>query len=326
MPEASNSKSLFRVVMVKICQRLPLISLLLPAVLALSGSATLAASYDGFRWFQVEISIFSNEYPEYRNAELWSPASLNLSYPQRSREFARLADFFQVENFEQRVLGITGSEEFSTELIEGIAEPGTESLPPETGPFPHRPAADLRLPDFERDPYLLLPRELSNFQTTNARLESSANNRLLFTGLWRQPVVGTGSATALIVRGGRQYGEHFELEGNLTIRFNQNEDRVVIDTDLWLTEFTAPGTGDSRWQLPPAPPGRPATETANGINAFGISRIIQMRQSRDMRSNEFHYLDHPALGLVISVQPYDLPPPLSLPAPLAADPPQSVDQ
>jgi hypothetical protein len=26
-----------------------------------------------------------------------------------------------------------------------------------------------------------------------------------------------------------------------------------------------------------------------------------------MRSNEFHYLDHPALGLVVTVFPYDVP-------------------
>jgi hypothetical protein len=26
-----------------------------------------------------------------------------------------------------------------------------------------------------------------------------------------------------------------------------------------------------------------------------------------MRSNEFHYLDHPALGIVIMVEPYQVP-------------------
>ena len=34
-----------------------------------------------------------------------------------------------------------------------------------------------------------------------------------------------------------------------------------------------------------------------------------MDQSREMRSNEFHYLDHPALGIVIQVEPYELPAP-----------------
>ena len=33
-----------------------------------------------------------------------------------------------------------------------------------------------------------------------------------------------------------------------------------------------------------------------------------MQQDRDMRSNEFHYLDHPALGVVILVKPYEKPP------------------
>jgi len=33
-----------------------------------------------------------------------------------------------------------------------------------------------------------------------------------------------------------------------------------------------------------------------------------MIQSRDMRSNEFHYLDHPAVGIVVLVKPYTPPP------------------
>ena len=36
-----------------------------------------------------------------------------------------------------------------------------------------------------------------------------------------------------------------------------------------------------------------------------------MQQTRDMRSREFHYLDHPALGLVILVEPYEIPDPIS---------------
>ena len=312
--------------MVRIFKQLPLIVSLLPAALALSGPAKAAASYDGFRWFQVEVSIFSNEYPEYRNAELWSPEGLDLSYPRRSREFSSIAGFFQIDNFAQRVLGIASSEQFSEVEVqaESTADSGTETPVPEVGPFQRQSAPSLRLPDFARDPYLLLPRELSDFQTTNARLESSASNRLLFTGLWRQPVVGTANATALLVRGGRQYGDRYELEGSLTIRFNQNEDRVVVDTDLWLTEFTAPGSGDGQWQLPSLPQGRLTTASESGSIEFGISRIVQMRQSRGMRSDEFHYLDHPALGLVISVQPYDLPPPLTL-SPLADDELESDD-
>jgi hypothetical protein len=32
-----------------------------------------------------------------------------------------------------------------------------------------------------------------------------------------------------------------------------------------------------------------------------------MLQDRAMRSNEFHYMDHPALGIVVQVEQYELP-------------------
>ncbi len=299
-----------------------LILLTVVTALAVSVPAGAAVAPDGFRWFQVEISIFTNEFPEYRNAEFWSPERLELAYPRRTREFDRLADFLQIEELEQRVYGDLNRDPAGTPVApaESLEVPGQqpEPPPPLTGPFPRRADGGLRLPDFERDSYLLLPTGLSDFQTTNARLERSPNNRLLFTGLWRQPVVATDDATALVVRGGREFGGRHELEGSVTVRFNQNEDRVVIDADLWLIEFTSPGTGDPAWKMPPLPPGPDrASGGAAGID-FGINRIVQMRQSRDMRSNEFHYLDHPALGLVISVHPYDPPPPAMLEVPVEA--------
>jgi hypothetical protein len=30
--------------------------------------------------------------------------------------------------------------------------------------------------------------------------------------------------------------------------------------------------------------------------------------TRELRSNEFHYLDHPAVGVLVQIQPYTVPP------------------
>jgi len=277
-----------------------------------------AASYDGFRWFHVEISIFSNEYPEYRNAELWSPERLELGYPDGAREFTQVADFLHLEDFDQRVLGALPDQQLEIADPQQLEDQPLEELTPATpvGPFPAKLLADLRLPDLERDSFLLLPPSLSDFQTTNSRLDRSPTNRVLFHGVWRQPVVQPDDASPLIIRGGRQFGAHHELEGTITIRFNAAEDRVVIDTNLWLTDFSNSNTSDPAWELPEQP-GTSSGNSNEGIiesssAGFGINRIVQMQQSRDMRSTEFHYLDHPAMGLVISVLPYDLPLPVSL--------------
>jgi hypothetical protein len=279
-------------------------SRLLLVLIACSGAfgSLFAASYDGNRWFQVEVTIFSNDFAGLNRPESISAERLRLAYPEKIRKFAELADFYAIEGLTDKL----DPESAGTEVArENEIDPVLAMA--RVGPFPRMPSGNLKLPDPDRDPYLLLPLQLSDFQTTNTRLNNSPANSVLFHGVWRQPVLSPTNAEALLIRGGQQYGERHELEGSLTIRFNANEDRVVIDTDLWLSEFTRSQI-DSQWQLPPQPEG--STSSGNSIE-YKIQRISQMRQSRDMRSTEFHYLDHPAIGLVITVLPYDLPVPAS---------------
>ena len=273
-------------------------------------TASAAASYDGYRWFQIEVSIFSNDFPEYRNSEFWSPDRLKLAYPQNSRELAEFSDFFQIEDFESIMFDVSPLESTTTDNDDPLAR--QQLAISQVGPFPAKPAGNMHLPDLDRESYLLLPGSLSDFQTTNERLERSPDNRLLFHGAWRQPVVGQNRATAIKIKGGNQYGQHHELEGSITLRFNESEDRVVIDTDLWLSEFTR-DTVSQTWLLPltRTPSANfnaaPQDSSSQQISSYNISRIVQMQQSRDMRSTEFHYLDHPSMALVVTVLPYDLP-------------------
>ena len=107
--------------------------LLLSLTLLFAATKAAAASYDGFRWFQVEISIFSNEYPEYRDAELWSPERLALEYPEGSREFKQLADFLRLDNFSERVSGnLLGDqlEGTDSEVVSDQAEPAIDPVGP----------------------------------------------------------------------------------------------------------------------------------------------------------------------------------------------------
>jgi len=62
------------------------------------------------------------------------------------------------------------------------------------------------------------------------------------------------------------------------------------------------------------------TVTVNESAAFTPRIVYHLHQSREMRSNEFHYVDHPALGLVVTVFPYEVPPlPESTPDPDEAE-------
>jgi len=276
------------------------------------GSASLAQ--DGARWFQIEVSIFSNESPADRLEERWQADRTLLAYPENLRRLDQLSDLLLLEELKLPV-----DDSSVEDVVAPVAEPNLQQITRELilamGPKPLRLAqADkpFRFYDLARDAYLNLPPSASDFQQTNQALRRSADHRLLFHGLWRQPVLAPADASPIYISGGLQYGGQHELQGSITIRFNDNADRVVIDADLWLAEFRLVPTADNDWKLPPLPTGSRIqidSLPADGPTLdYTVTRVFQFKQSRDMRSREFHYLDHPAMGLVILVEPYELPP------------------
>lgn len=293
-------------------------------------------SQEDQRWFQIELSVFSNEREADRNEELLSAERTRLDYPARLNRLQTLIDLLMIpelldsgsetsEDDSETLMTEDGGTELST--AEVAAEPSATEIRAEiiatTGPFPPDGGDTYSFPDFERDAFVQLPAEDSDFQQTNRALERSTEHRLLFHGLWRQPMPDPGNETPLLVLGGQQFGEHHELQGSLSLHFNSGRDRVVIDADLWLAEFVSFQAEESEWSLPEIPATTPLLPTATpepietdvegsptgeSNTDFVVSRVYHMEQSRDMRSNEFHYLDHPAMGIVVTVFPYEVPP------------------
>jgi len=298
-----------------------------------------ATSYDGERWFQIELSIFTNENRSATEQELWSPLRLEIDSLSQARRLDQISQFFYVEDFDARVNGVTlaePAENAITTISPRQSSPiAIQAAPRQGGPFAFAHNPDLKFYDFARNAFLQLPESESEFTQTNRALESSPDHRLLLHALWRQPVTTSTTANKLFVDGGQYYGEHREFQGTITIRFNRNQDRVVIDANLLLAEFGVTEE-ELEWSLPDIPAAlRELQEQAEAptlsapiqlrrrlqigadepdsvlTNPANITRVYQLKQSRDMRSGEFHYLDHPALGLVILVTPYDLPLPAS---------------
>ena len=305
--------------------RNPSLTLMLVLASLCLGSVSLAQ--DGSRWFQIEVSIFSNESPADRLEERWQADRTLLAYPEKLRRLDQLSDLLLLEE-----LKLPADDSPVEDVVAPVTEPDLQQIARELilamGPEPLRPApADkpFRFYDLARDAYLNLPPSASDFQQTNAALRRSPDHRLLFHGLWRQPVLPQADASPIYISGGLLYGRQHELQGSITIRFNDNADRVVIDANLWLAEFRLVPAADNDWKLPPIPaaadndwklPPIPAAADIQ-IDAppadestlnYTVIRVFQFKQSRDMRSREFHYLDHPAMGLVILVEPYEMPP------------------
>ena len=71
------------------------------------------------RWFQIELSIFSNENIEDRNAESWLPSDYELNYPKNMRKLSLLTDLFLSDHNLDDRLSVTGtaSQEEIDEMI-----------------------------------------------------------------------------------------------------------------------------------------------------------------------------------------------------------------
>ena len=255
------------------------------------------------RWFQIELSIFSNENIEDRNAESWLPSDYELNYPKNMRKLSLLTDLFLSDHNLDDRLSDTGSA--SQEEIDAmIRNDQLKNIRPRI----KSTESNFKLFDFSRDEFTQLSPVDSDFQQTNRTLERSSDHRLLYHGLWRQAVRQSSNAVPIYIEGGLRYGDNHELQGSVTIRFNENEDRVVVDTHIWLIEYSIVKDSSSEWKLPQIPEfiRRESRENSSSLTYFP-NNVYVMEQSREMRSNEFHYLDHPALGLVISVKPYSVP-------------------
>ena len=297
-------------------------ALLSALLLSISISAMAQTSQ---RWFQIEVSIFSNDSFTDRDKEFWQAERNEFNYPNPLRRLDQLSDLLVTDQMIAAATAKSGQNSFTmvedipTEINEealaarGRTEHLTQILA--TGPQPVRPAGEFKFFDFLRAPHLQLTPEDSNFQQTNRALERSTEHRLLFHGLWRESVADPKDAVPLYVQGGLRYGDQHELQGAITLRFNENRDRIVIDSNLWLTEYSNSADLESKWQLPPIPDEMKgdldSMERDGQSLQHKIHRVFHLEQSREMRSTEFHYIDHPAMGIVILVEPYE-PPPLPL--------------
>jgi hypothetical protein len=246
--------------------------LLLCALLA----SSLVVSAQEERWFQIEISIFANETFN-SDVERWDIDPQTLQLPANARPLIEISEVLALSEWGNPHLN---NPDITESAVSSLSSETVEVREPQLlGPTPYLRDNNFKLPDPARDAFIALPPSEHGFTDTNRALDRSPSYRLLFHSSWRQPVRQPSRSVPIIIDGGRLIDEKNELQGSVRFRFNPNADRVVVDANIWLTEFS-----------------------------FNEERIFQMIQSRDMRSNEFHYLDHPALGIVVLVKPYTRPP------------------
>ena len=280
---------------------LPKTTTILLLLLIASPAPALAQSFsfDGNRWYEIEVSIFSNERLEANN-ELVIPEKIQLNYHDPIRQLAPASSNYRVKYENDCDAGSLSS------ALTGVID--IEPQPVFIGPSNNFTDSDFRITDFSRDPFIALGNEAAKFLEYNLEISESADHRLLFHALWRQPVLNRVQATAIYVEGGNQYDDHHELEGSL--RFSYNVNRVDVEARLWLAEFRpASAVTNASWKLPDSPYGNQNSEFSgfNLADNYSVERLAYMNQERAMISNELHFLDHPDIGLLVEIRPYQLP-------------------
>lgn len=148
------------------------------------------------------------------------------------------------------------------------------------------------------------------------RIKASADLRLLSHLAWRQPVLDRKQAQAILIKTGKQFDSEFELEGTITISRGRY---LHARTDLYFSEFEPMKSrqeldwtvfeddqldfGQREWNAD-------LNQQASTATQFVRSATANLKQSRRMRSEELHYIDHPLFGMLVQITPYSLPDPV----------------
>lgn len=157
-------------------------------------------------------------------------------------------------------------------------------------------------------------------------LKRNENFQILTHMAWSQQMANEAASPAIIVNGGKNIENHKELEGYIKIHIARF---LHVTSNLWLTD-TNPNNVDpnTRWPALPAKPSRAnagilkpknskviqredstgtLTDLDRGFNTNYTSPypIITLQNKRRMRSNELHYVDHPAMGIMIFITPIE---------------------
>jgi hypothetical protein len=158
-------------------------------------------------------------------------------------------------------------------------------------------------------------------------LTRNENFRILKHIAWSQKMASESNSPAIIISGGDNIGNHKELEGYIKIHIARF---LHVTSNLWLTDTSSDNVDPNvKWpQLPPLPSRAKAgiskptnsqstQQTTNDANTLASTDlgflsnytspypILTLQNRTRMRSNELHYVDHPAMGMMIFMTPLD---------------------
>jgi len=158
----------------------------------------------------------------------------------------------------------------------------------------------------------------SDFTDILSRISKSNELSVFSTGGWKQPISRSQKIPPLKITGGQSYndGNRFQLEGELQIR---RERYMHAEIDVFLADFTTLPysdlkdwifeTKENKWPLDWLL--QPLAYQHSALTKVGETlvpeNVIHFKQSRRIKDGEIHYIDHPALGLIVTIKQIEPP-------------------
>lgn len=219
---------------------------------------------------------------------------------------------------------LRGIERLRWTAPEEDAEPLPGEAPVETPPAP-RPAPRLRprWTILDAPPPLAIPMGLAFHRvpegerflgTAARRIDRSAGREVLAHLAWRQPFEAEAPAFPVLVVGGDGATGTPELVGTVGVALRRY---LHAEVDLYRAEpLPADVAGDRAVPGPRDPAETLLLDAERDAQAEPPPGTgwVHVRQTRRMRSGELHYLDHPRLGVLLRIEPWE---PETLPLPPA---------
>jgi hypothetical protein len=193
----------------------------------------------------------------------------------------------------------------SPDDVEAGADSGSESMqPPAIEPvLESDPLLDVLAmaaafeEQLEARSYQLVPAEELTMSGSADQLARRSGFQVLYHGAWLQPVPPRDAPEHLLLQAGAKVAGRYQLEGVIAVTLGRY---LHFQTNL---SYTEPGMGLEPMGLVLNPDGSstPARSPAQ------THPVMTMNQSRRMRSEEIHYLDHPKLGVIVRIDPVPIP-------------------
>lgn len=157
------------------------------------------------------------------------------------------------------------------------------------------------LADFEGElaarSYRWLPDDTLTLNGMASRLRRSSGYRVLLHGRWLQPVPPRDAPEALLIEAGPPIDGRVPLQGSFDVTLGRY---LHFNAHLYYTEPLLDRAPRDQALPPPGleAAGAPALDAAE-LSSAGY---MQLHQSRRLRSDEVHYLDHPKLGIIVKIE------------------------